>query len=192
MTKEEPKPNGASLTPEQYEKGLAKWVAKSPGDDTIYAAGLAGVIGFATTAINASILLNGAAATALLAFVASVSGSTQSGTLEKLLPQVKNCLFLFSFGAGAAVVSAILAYFAQSLFNDLTSRNRYIDNSKLVNPQFTANEEFNKKSSRLAFFGELFRVAGILAILASIASFAVGVNEGVMMFDRFAVATSKA
>lgn len=178
MSDGEPTTGKPVPTQAQLEERARIWATKTPADATILAAGLTGVIGFATTAINAAVLLNGAAATAILALVGSVWSSTVSDALPLLLPVAADCIWFFAVGAALAVCAAGFAVLSQVVANSCMMLFNESLNNQLVAPHLPPNGEAERMLHfyRLILVG--FRIASALAFIGSVGFFAVGANNG--------------
>lgn len=92
------------------EHKLRTWEAHMSRTAAIFAAHISVVSDFAALAIKSIILINGAAAAGVLAFIGSMWGTAK---IEAVLSPALNSIEAFAWGAFAAVASAGLSYFSQ-------------------------------------------------------------------------------
>ena len=173
---------------EEHKERWRIWATQAPGNAAFAASGLSGAIGFATTAINSAVLLNGAAATAMLALLGSVWGSASSDVLPLLIPKVAECLWYFGGGAVVAVCAAGLAYVSQSAFNEQAHNEVSLENTKLVYPNWTPDAKKERYARIARNFGIALQIAGIVAFIGSITLFCIGAGKGLSALQLVAEA----
>ncbi len=161
-----------------YEHRMRVWGASVEARAAMFAAHTQAVTGYATAAINAAILLNSAAAGAVLALLGALWGGDPHA-LAIAIGTASRSIALFAAGAILAAASAILAYFCQSwvAVDDLAQLR--IDTDNNMNGAGSARPEDIARQARGKRLGDIFRVAAIIAGVASVVAFGTGALFGV-------------
>ncbi len=160
------------------EHAIRVWSAKAPADATLGAAHLAGLLSFAALAINAAIILNGAAATAVIALLGTLWGASGPDAFSFILPAAVESLKAFGIGAASAVAASGLAYLSQAAFVDLLQRNIDFETQKLNVPPATPDAAAVATRDRIKFWAETFRFVAILLFVISLGAFIYGAKLG--------------
>ena len=147
----------------KWEADLAHWRAKVDASLQSQLAMFSGIIEFAVVAIKGIVLVNGAAAIAVLAFLGSIwAGNAKEGreAAIKLAPALE----WFVWGVGLGVLTAGLAYLAQVAILEL--------------PQ----PEDGKGKNWASIIGGPLRLGAIVAGFAGIVMFFGGADRAITVF----------
>lgn len=153
-------------TPAEYEHRMRVWESEGARNMRVREAtvlaqmeGFRGTINFATLAIKSLILVNGAAAIALLTFVGHLWAGDPNGLAAPRLAHELKCSFiLFGAGVGTGVLCAGLSYLAQAFFVERIPHNGR------------------------NWCGEIFRALAVLSAVASFGAFLWGGWDAIDVF----------
>jgi len=140
------------------DRELRLWEARSAKRTELFTAHIGAIAGFAGVTINSIILANGAAAGAVLAFVAPLWGKPEA---KLVAGPALHSVGAFVIGVTAAMLCGVASYLAQYCYGrqDLAP-----DNSR-------RKRNYNR-------VGMGFHVVALAAGLAGVAAFAVGAIDG--------------
>jgi hypothetical protein len=174
----EPNWNDPKTVQLYHDHAMKVWAAMVPANATLASAQMTGLLSFATTAINAAILLNGAAATALMALLGTVWGSSGDKVFAVVFPVAVESLIYFAMGAFMATASAGVSYLSQAAFNDAVTRSIAIENEKLHVPPKPPNASAEIKRKIAVSLGQSLRVVGVGLFCMSLGAFYLGAEHG--------------
>jgi hypothetical protein len=142
---------------------LEEWKAKLDKDLQSAIVLMGAVIALAQLALKAIMLANGGACIALLTFSGHIWISAESGGKE-VAANLTGALLWFAFGVGAAVLATAVSYVSQALFTEI----------------------FDKAGKRRLLPGEIARGFAVLAGVAGIVFFFLGIFDVVAIFNTSA------